>query len=206
MRPHISIINPPTSEPITLAQASAHLRVDSDDDQAYISELIAVAREYFDSMTGRSSAEIEYLLTGARWEDLMEIDMTDPLRAIPLERRLMRLYRTPLIDVKSIKFYAPDSDELTEMDVDDYRVITTSEPGAIQLKGVPPDIAERPDAIQIEFVAGSDCASAMAKHAIRMLTAHFYEQRTPVAFAAVTEIPFTLRAIIENQKIRGHFA
>jgi uncharacterized phiE125 gp8 family phage protein len=206
MKPHISIVSQPSSEPITLAQASAHLRVDSDDDQGYIMDLVAVAREYFDSMTGRSSARMGYLLTAARWEDLMEIDTEDVLQTLPLERRVIRIYRTPLVEVASVKYFAPDASELTELDPTDYRVITTSEPGAIQFVGTPPDVADRADAIQIEFAAGNDCATAMAKHAIRMLTAHFYEQRTPVAFASVTEIPFTLRAIIENQKIRGHFA
>jgi hypothetical protein len=45
----------------------------------------------------------------------------------------------------------------------------------------------------------------MSRHAIKMLVANFYEQRVPLAFASSTEIPYTLRALIETQKIGGNF-
>ena len=38
---------------VTYAQAADHLRVDSSADQAYIEALIAVASDYFETITGR---------------------------------------------------------------------------------------------------------------------------------------------------------
>jgi len=201
MRPHYSITAQPDAEPITLAQASEHLRVDSTEDQAYISDLIPVAREYFDALTGRASAIATYVMTAETWEDLFyQIGRIENTSAY-----VIPIYRTPLLSVTSVKYYAPDADTLTTMSASDYRVITTAEPGMIQLKNSPPSVDDRIDAIQITFTAGTDCAPAMSKHAIRMLVAHFYENRAPVAYASTYEIPFTLKALIENQKIGGFF-
>ena len=114
------------------------------------------------------------------------------------------LRRTPLVSVSSVQYYAPDEDTLTTLDPSEYRVITTTEPGRIELVDSPPDNDCRGDAVQIEFVAGvSANTSATQKHAIKLLVAHLYEQRAPVAFSSCEEIPFTLRALIENQKVGG---
>ena len=87
----------------------------------------------------------------------------------------------------------------------DYRVVTGAEPGRIQLVSSPPSVDDRIDAIQITFIAGNNCPPAMSKHAIKMLTANYYDQRAPIAFASTTEIPYTLKSLIENQKIGGYF-
>ena len=206
MRPQYTPLTSPAAEPISVQQACDHLRIDSNDDLAYIGDLIPVAREYFDSMTGRASAEIQYQLTASTWADLFDQTPTEALKSVPRDKYSILLFRTPLVSVESVKYYAQGATVLTTMSANDYRVVTTAQPGILQLIVDPPAIEDRVDAIQITFTAGNDCPPAMSKHAIRMLTAHFYEQRTPVAFTSVAEIPFTLRAIIDNQRIRGHFA
>jgi len=211
MRPQYSISTAPTSEPITLAQASDHLRVDSTEDQSYISELISVAREYFDAVTGRSSAIATYVLTAETWEDLFNPSRRQMAetgiysQSYQYSGYVIPIYRTPLLSVTSVKYYAPDAASLTTMSASGYRVVTGAEPGRIQLVDAPPSIDDRIDAIQITFTAGADTAPAMSKHAIRMLVANFYEQRTPISFAAASEVPYTLKSIIEAQKIGGNF-
>jgi uncharacterized phiE125 gp8 family phage protein len=206
MRPQYTVLTSPAAEPISTQQACDHLRIDSNDDISYVSSLIPVAREYFDSMTGRSSALLQYQLTASNWQDIFDQTPTDRIKSSPRDKYAILLFRSPLVSVDSVKYYAPGATALTTMSASNYRVVTTAQPGILQLIIDPPDIDDRVDAIQITFTAGTDCPSAMAKHAIRMLTANFYEQRTPVAFTSVAEIPFTLRAIIDNQRIRGHFA
>jgi uncharacterized phiE125 gp8 family phage protein len=50
----LASISPPATEPITLDEAKAHLRVDLTDDDALITALIVAARQYAESETGRS--------------------------------------------------------------------------------------------------------------------------------------------------------
>jgi len=69
-RPHYTLVTPPETEPITIAQASEHLRVDSQDDITYIESLVSVAREYVDSVTGRVSMVSGWRLMAAEWSDL----------------------------------------------------------------------------------------------------------------------------------------
>ena len=195
MRPQYSITVQPASEPISLQQASDHLRVDSTDDREYIADLIPVAREYFDAITGRASAVASYLLTAGSWADLLTGSYGD----------VIEFHRSPLVSIESVSYFAPDATEMTVMDVGLYRAITGADTGRLQFTETPPSIASRIDAVSIAFTAGTDSPPAMSKHAIKMLVANFYEQRVPIAFASASEIPYTLRALIENQRIGGHF-
>ena len=54
---------PPAVEPITLEEAKLHLRVDIDDDDALITALIVAARQFAESLTGRSFVTQTWQLT-----------------------------------------------------------------------------------------------------------------------------------------------
>jgi len=196
MRPQYSLVTPPATEPITIDQASAHLRVDSSDDLDYIVDLIAVAREYVEDITGRVCGVSGWRLIAPSWPALVGDSCGSAFS----------LYRTPLVSVESISYYAPDTETLTVMDSGDYRVIIGAEPGMIQIVGSLPSVDSRPDAIQIEFTAGyadAGLVPAQLRHAVKMLVSHLYENRLPVAFASCQSIPFTLETLISNQKIGG---
>ena len=214
MRPQYSIITQPATEPITLAQASAHLRVDSEDDNTYITDLIPVAREYVESVTGRVSNPTTFRLIASDWRDLFAPEKTHYNQNFDLRfgilgqsvENVIPLFRTPLVSVTSVQYFAPGATSITTMPSEDYSVIINAEPGLMHIKADLPALDARPDAIQIQFVAGvTDSTSATLKHAVKMLVAHLYENRMPVAFASCNEIPFALRSLIENQKIGGYF-
>jgi uncharacterized phiE125 gp8 family phage protein len=200
MRPYYSIVTQPENEPLSYAQASDHLRVDSGDDMAYIEALIPVAREYVEVVTGRVGATSTLMVTGDSWLSLMR-------SGLPY---LLRIGRSPVQSVTSIKYYEPDATTLTTLSADDYRVMTTAEPAIIQhVDNSWPALHDRPDAVQIQFVAGHSHANpppAGYQHAIKMLVAHLYEERKPVAFTSCNEIPYSLQFLIEQQRIEGRFA
>jgi uncharacterized phiE125 gp8 family phage protein len=198
MRPQYSIATPPDSEPITLEQVAAHVRVDSTDDQEYIIGLLGVARELVDGVTGRVSMISEWLLTAQTWDSLTG-DTCD----------LAKIYRTPLVSVESVRYFPAAGGALATLSAGDYRVITTYEPGMIQFTGGLPALADRPDAIQISFTAGyanSDLTPAILKHAQKVVVADMYEQRGSIAFGQPYEIRQVLRNLLENQKVEGWVA
>jgi uncharacterized phiE125 gp8 family phage protein len=210
MRPHYQLVTAPIDEPVSYDEASQHLRVDSTDDKDYILGLIGVAREYADSITGRSSALSTWKASAATWDDLfgIERDSFDFVRFQSGPVNAIKLFRTPLVSVSSVKYYAPDAGSMTTMSANDYRVITSTEPGQVQITGSLPAVEDRPDAIQITFVAGYSLPRQSPqglRHAIKMIVANLYENRQPVAFSSCNEIPFTLQTLLENQKTGGWF-
>lgn len=212
MIPQYSIVTAAGSEPITLEQASAHLRVDSADDAAEIQSLISVAREYVDAITGRISKPTTWRLTAETWEDLFETprkresEYLDPKRGLTgltSTDYVVKIDKVPLVSVSSIKYYAPGETSLTTMSASDYRVSVDT--NRIQLVESPPDIEDRIDAVQIEFVAGVADTSEVHKHAVKVMVAHLYENRSAVSPVQLSEIPFALRALIENSRKGGYF-
>jgi uncharacterized phiE125 gp8 family phage protein len=200
MRPHFSITEHPQSEPLSYQQAADHLRVDSADDTIYIESLIPVAREHIENVTGRVGSTTTFSLVAGSWQSLMR-DSRD---------YLLRIGRSPVQAVASVKYYAPGASTITTMSASDYRLMAAAEPAAIQKIGNDwPALDDRPDAVQIEFTAGhtpDNPAPVGYLHAMKMLVAHLYEERKPVAFTSCSEIPFTLQTLIEAQRIEGRFA
>lgn len=200
MRPHYKITQRAIPPAIDYTAAADQLRVDSEADQTYIEELIEVACDYVTDVTGRVGAEATFLCVAGTWESLCS----------GTDARKITLHRTPLISVESIHYYAPGASALTLMDEDDYRVISALEPGIIEVAASWPTVdSTRADAIQIEFVAGhylDNPAPATWRHAAKMLVAHLYEERKPVAFASCQEIPYSLKNLIEHNRMEGRFA
>ena len=200
MHRHFTVLTQPSSEPLSYQSTAEHLRVDSDADIDYIEALIPVAREFVESATGRVAYTQTLLLVGGSWQSLMR-DWKD---------NLLRIGRSPVQSISSIKYYAPDASTLTTMSTDDYRTILTAEPAIIQhVDEEWPAVHDRPDAIQIEFVAGHTDGNTPPPgylHAIKMLVSHLYEERKPVAFTSCQNIPYTLSSLIEMQRIDGRFA
>ena len=199
MRPHYSLVSAPVTEPVSLDQALEHLRVDSSDDIAYVDALIPVAREFVESLTGRVCSLSTWRLTADSWAAAL----------VGCGGGNVPLFRTPLVSITSIKYIGANSSDQTVMDAGDYISIPGYQPGMVHFPDNLPSLASRPDAVQIDFVAGHEdpeLASPVLRHAIKLLVAHLYENRMPVAFASCNEIPFTLQSLINNQKLGGWVA
>ena len=199
MRPHYSTLSRPIPEAIDYAAAADHLRVDSAADISYIEALIAVACDYVGDVTGRVGTQTTLLCVADSWASLTGSINSD----------LIKIGRAPLVSVTSIKYYAPDASTLTTMSANDYRVITTTDLGMLQPVDTWPDVDDRPDAIQITFVAGhtdGNPAPATWKHAVKMLVAHLYENRVPINIGNITnELPYSLKNLIEHNRMEGRF-
>ena len=86
------------------------------------------------------------------------------------------------------------------------------EPGRIVLKSDEtwPDLADRPDAVEITFVAGYANATAIPaalKHSVKLIAANFYTERVPVNVGNIVgELPLNLKMLLDAQRVGGWHA
>lgn len=202
MRHHYSITVQPDTEPVTYEECAAHSRVDSESDRDYLTALIPVAREMVDGITGRASISATYKMVAPSFAVAAREGYSLANREIPL-------FRSPLVSVSSVKYYDADNVLQTITPETGYFIVTSTETGRVILKDDPPVTYERPDAVQIEFVAGHESpgeVTALHRHAIKMLAGHLYDERAVVAATELKEIPWQMSAIIQQLKLGGYCA
>lgn len=203
----------PAIEPVTLDEAKAQLRVNTTDDDDYITSLIAVAREDCEMYVGRAflPQTWDFIIdTFPVWGGFANRWVRDQGAhstvffpgsvIVPIE-----IPRPPLISITSVQYINPNSGALVTLDPSLYKVATGT-PGRIapvfgQTWPVP---RFEMDAVQIRFVAGyasPSLLSARAKQAIKLLLAHYYENREPVNVGnIVSEIPFGIQRLLAGEE------
>jgi uncharacterized phiE125 gp8 family phage protein len=197
------------SEPVTLAEAQAFLRVDSDDDAALIETLITTARQVVEDFTGRALISQEWQLVVSEWPSycsaLRQIMSVEQQRTIVLDR-------SPLISVETLKYYPASGAAQATLSSTTYHVMTGPTPGLVILKSTEdwPDIFDRPDAVEVNFTAGYADADAVPKplrQCVLLLLSHLYENRGAINIGnIVNELPFSLKFLLEAQRVGGHIA
>jgi uncharacterized phiE125 gp8 family phage protein len=132
------LITAPATEPLTLAEAKLHLRVDATDEDTMITSLISVARHECENRTGRALITQTWEVTLDCFEDSMELP------------------HPPLQTVSSVKYLDEDEVEQT-LGTTVYRVDGYAEPARVtRTYGETwPDVAlDYPNAVRIRYVAG----------------------------------------------------
>ena len=173
----ISVVTAPAVEPITLAEARDHLRLEatgspaSHEDDDYITLLIEAARQYVENVTNRPMVQRTYKLTLPCWYEEVWLP-----------------YSTPLVSVSSIKYLDVNGAQQT-LSSTIYDVISDTMPSRIvrAYGQVWPSIRDVHNAIEITYVAGyagegspADYRSAIPealKGALKMVLADMYENR-----------------------------
>lgn len=194
---------PPAAEPLTLAEAKAHLRVDDDvnEDDAMIASLIVAAREYAEVYTGRA-------LITQEWQYVMD---EFPRRHLYGERipHEFRLPKPKLQSVQSITYTANDGTPTT-LDPAMYVVDTASIVGRIALAHGQwwPDALRQANAVTVAFTCGYGDAAAVPagiKQAMLLCIGSWYENRESVIVsvgrALVSEVPFTVDALLSAHRV-----
>lgn len=196
-------------EPVTLAEAQAFLRVDSDSDSDVIEALITTARQIVEEATSRALISQTWQLIVSEWPSYCSV----PGCVISAEQqRTLTLARSPLISVESVKYYPASGAAQATLSSTTYHVMTGPMPGLVVLKVTEdwPDIYERPDAVEVNFTAGYANAAAVPKplrHCVLLLLAHLYENRGAINIGnIVNELPFSLKYLLESQRVGGHIA
>jgi uncharacterized phiE125 gp8 family phage protein len=179
----------PASEPLTLAEAKAHLRLTHNLEDAYVNALIQLAREKFEKDTGRAVIEttFELYLDSLAWNKEFNADIL--------------LYKCPVIYVTSVHVLATDdATEYTPIDNTEYKTDVIGEPGRIRFpNGI--TYGDTENAIKVTYKAGYSSVPAQVKEAMLILIGHFYENRQSVVTGTqVNSVPMTYEFLVDQFK------
>lgn len=176
----LEIISQPASEPVSTAEAKAHLRVDISTDDSLIAALVTAARDMVERWTRRSLIYTGYRLTLDEFPS-GPIDLPR-LPVASLSAGQVLAYASP-----RIRYYDEDGVQQTLTVSTDYELALGGNPPRIVL---PPDTewpdtqADKVNAVEVDFVSGYGSAGSstpqLLRQAILLLVAHWYEHREAV--------------------------
>jgi len=173
----LSLVTAPTTEPVTLDEAKAHLRVDGTAEDALITALIQAAREHVESQTGRA-------LITQTWDGTLD--------SFPARGAIV-LPKPPLVSVTSVKHIDAAGAEQT-MNPSDYSVEKPAGPHAQEgriLLGYGkswPSTRCQSNAVTIRFEAGygaADKVPAALKAAMLLAIGDLYQNRERQALSSM---------------------
>ncbi len=176
----------PAAEPISLAEAKAHLRIDADDEDQLLASLIVAAR----SLVERALA---LALVTESWSLYLDGWPRGGAIALPI---------APVQAVTTVRVHDPD-DTPTDVSSDTYSVDVLSNPARLVLA---PGVAQmmparRLNGFEIAFTAGyGDEAGDVPgpiRQALKLLVAHWFEHREPVVLGQLAqEVPATVGGLL----------
>lgn len=169
----LSLYTAPTVEPITLAEAKAHLRVDIADENDLVTSLIVAARQYCESHTHRA-------FITQTWDLALD--------DFPCDFASLELPKAPLVSVSSVTYVDTNGTPQTWSSAN-YSVYAPSGPLAGPGKIIPayqvsyPLVRDSENAVTIRFVAGYGAATSVPdqiKAAMKLLIGHWFANRESV--------------------------
>ena len=174
---NVVTVTGPANEPLALQETKDYLRVDSSDEDAFISALIVAAREYAETATNRK---------------LMDQTLRYSLDEWPKGNELVLPY--PFQDTTgfSVVYYAQGSTSPTTWGSTNYWRDAASLPGRIVRKDEqswPSQDLRSANAIEVTFRAGygdQDDVPSGVKAAMRLVIGHWYANRESVAIGTIS--------------------
>lgn len=191
----LTLITPPVEEPLSADEAKRHCRVDVSEDDSYIEGLIAAARERCEVETDRSFVTQTWRMT---------IDEFQPEMLLP---------RGPHRSVDLVEYY-DQTNTLRTLAATTYEADLTADPARIRLgygQFWPLTYGQlwsltrwgKPGAVRVTFTAGYGTAAAVPagiKHAVKMLVAHWYENREIVMSGRDVILPMMVDDLLDHYR------
>jgi uncharacterized phiE125 gp8 family phage protein len=192
----LQLVTPPAGEPVSLAEAKQHLRVDGNDDDLLIGSLITAARQAAETLTGRQ-------LITARWKLVLDafpgpsLMQSAPGASFSLPGHAILLAKCPVQSVVSIDYM--DMNGTTQvMPANDYVLDAACEPARLTPvfgKTWPPTLPQI-GAVTVTFDAGYGVASAVPeglKSWIKLRVGSLYghrEEMSVLSRGRIDPLPF----------------
>lgn len=181
----LQVTTPPSLEPLSVAEAKTHLRLEESEDTAYVESLIKVARQHLEELANRAFITQTLKLSLCGWPS----------------SRIIRLPRAPAQSVVDVK-YIDGAGMLQTISPSDYVLNAAAEPAEIWPNAGKswPSIATHPQAVQITYTAGYGSAAAdvpeTVRHTMRFLVAHWYENREIMSAGSAIPLPMTIDNLV----------
>jgi len=179
----------PTSTVISLSEAKAFLRIDSDydDDNTYITSLINVATQVVEEFTRRRLMTQTYNIFYDEFPPYIDLQVGD------------------VASVTHIKYYDANN-TLQTLATDQYDVDTKVRPGRIyeSENGDFPNTYERPNAVEVEFIVGGTASDVPAPiiQSIYIIVGRYYENRQDVVMGTqVNELPLMVDHLLTPYRL-----
>lgn len=183
-----TLITPPATGLVTLAQAKAHASVDYDDDDAMLQTYLDSAHAYLDGWNGIMGRA----LVTQTWEETFR--MFGYGDGAPLSV-------PPVASITSVKYWDTASPSVLQtLSGSVYRLLSDHLGDYLQLAvgQTWPTHYTRSDAITVRYVTGvadTDPTLDAIRLAIKMLVVHWYDQRAPVSYG---QIPFDVPKTVDH--------
>jgi len=182
----------PVVEPVSLADAKTHLRVDTESDDDQILALITAAREWCENYTQRTFVHTQWTMTFDTFP--WEIELPRPPVAVASGNTATTIT------------YAMEGGGTATLATSEYRVDRTSEPGVIRTvyAGTWPSHLLDRNSISVTWWGGygedGTKVPKVVRAAILMLVAYWYERRLAADQVAATAVPFGVSSMLDSIK------
>lgn len=215
MHKGVRLLQDATVEPVSLTDAKAYLHIDPSDtsNDSLVSSLITAARRVAEDFTRLCFISQQWEMWADRfpnaakandqwWDGTRQGSIVDLYGA----QGNIKLLKSPLISVQNI-FYWDLTDTQNPMDLSITQIDTAGLPGRIFLKfGQIWPVGVRPiNGVQIQFTAGFGTTAAdvppAVVQAIKILVAHYFENREPVLEGRALETPLSVRQILQPYRV-----
>lgn len=193
----LKTLSRPVVEPVSLAEAKSHCRVDGTQDDGYIQGLISSAREWVESYMDETIIHTQYV---------MKLDQ------FPAEITLPRppMATAGTTTAVAITYTVDSSGQTATLSTSQYRVDRDSMPGTLRpLYGEvwPPHLMDY-NSITVTWWGGrhSDASDVpqRIKTAILWLVGMWYERRMAADQVSLSEIPFGVKSLLDSVKWGGY--
>ena len=187
----------PAVEPVTLAEAKAHLRVDTSDDDTYITGLIRAAREWCEQYLDRT-------LVNTQW--VMRFDRFPPDSTADIELPRPPVVASGTATTVTVAYTLEDGTTAT-YGTASFRVDRAATPGAVKTVYAATWPPHRQDDNSVSVTwwggygpSGSDVPQAI-RHAMLMLVAFWYDNRSTVLVGSISkQLEFAVESLLSAHK------
>ena len=174
----------------TTTEAKDFLKVDTTADDTLIDSLIKAATQSCQIFTNRYFLTTTVTQYSDKWDGIYT------------------LYKSPVIGITHIKYFDSNDTEQT-LASSNYILDNVSQPAriGIAVNGTLPDLADRINAVKVEYKVGygitSDLVPEGIKQAVLITIGNWYENRqTVITGRTATELPLSSQYLLEQYKIQ----